>query len=233
MTGKSIREDICEVGRRMYAKGFIAANDGNVSVRTSEGEIWTTPTGYCKGFLTPDVLVKVSAAGEVLEGNARPSSELKMHLCVYRKRGDVQAVVHAHPPFATAHAVAGIPLDRAYMPESVVVLGTIPVAKYGTPSTEEIPEAIASFVQNHNGLLLENHGALTWGKDLQTAYALMEALEFNAHVSFLVRQMGMERELSHERVAQLVSLRQKMGFTGAVPKGAPCAPGVDVCFVQK
>lgn len=226
-----VKREICEIGRRMDEKGLIAATDGNLSVRTGENEIWTTPTGQNIGSLTPDMLIKVNANGKVLAGGGKPSSELKMHLHVYQARADVGAIVHAHPPYATAHAVAGRPLNRAYMPESVVFLGTVPVAKYATPSTEEVPASIAPYVHDHRGLLLENHGALTWESDLWGAYYLMEKLEFNAKISFLLRQMECERELSRERVNQLLALREKMGIAGATPKGASAAPGVDVCRV--
>lgn len=224
-----IREEMCQVGRLIFDKGFVAANDGNLSVRLSENEILTTPTRVSKGFLKPEMLVKVNLAGEVISGRYKPSSELKMHLRVYKERSDVKAVVHAHPPHATAFAIAGIPLNQALMPESVVLLGTIPVAEYGTPSTDEVPNAVAKYVKNHNGLLLENHGALTWGADIFSAYFLMESLEFTAKINFIVKQLGGERELSEARVNELLKIREQMGITGETPKGVPCKQGADVC----
>jgi L-fuculose-phosphate aldolase len=223
------KQEICEIGKLLFDKGFVAANDGNISVRISQNEILTTPTRVSKGFLKPDMLVKVNMDGEVIEGNLKPSSELKMHLRVYKERPEVGAVVHAHPPHATAFAIAGIPLNQAMMPESVVLLGTVPIAEYGTPSTEEIPNAVAKYVKNHNALLLENHGALTWGADLYSAYFMMESLEFTARINFYVKLLGRERELSEERVKQLVALREKMGYTGETPKGIPSDR--DICEV--
>lgn len=227
---QQIKREICEVGALLFEKGMVAANDGNISVRVGPNEVWVTPTGVSKGFMTPDMLVKVNLDGDVLEGERKATSELKMHLRVYREREDVKAVVHAHPPHATAFAIAGIPLDQAIMPESVVLLGTIPLAEYGTPSTEEVPEAVGKYVRNHRGLLLENHGALTWGEDVFSAYFTMEQLEFTAKINWLARQIGGVRELSMARVAQLNVLRDKMGLFGETPSGVECPTGVDVCY---
>lgn len=223
------KEEICQIGKLLFDKGFVVANDGNISIRISEDEIITTPTRVSKGFLTPEMLVKVNRKGEVLEGRLKPSSELKMHLRVYEERPDVRAVVHAHPPYATAYAVAGIPLDQAMMPEAVVLVGTVPIAKYGTPSTEEVPNAIAVHVKNHQALLLENHGALTWSDDPFSAYFLMESVEFISKVNFIVRQLGKERELSRARVAELVDIKRKLGIKGETPTGVDCKKGEDVC----
>jgi L-fuculose-phosphate aldolase len=170
-------EDIVEVGRRIYINGFVAANDGNISVRVGDDEIITTPTGVSKGFLTPDMLVKVNMDGQKISGNLRPSSEIKMHIEVYKQRSDVRAVVHAHPITATGFAVAGIPLEKCVLPEVVLSLGSIPIAKYGTPSTMELPEAINEFLPTCDAVLLANHGALTVGVDVFNAYYKMETLE--------------------------------------------------------
>ncbi|MCD8510471.1 MAG: class II aldolase/adducin family protein [Bacillus sp. (in: Bacteria)] len=175
-----LKQEICQIGKLVFDKGFVAANDGNISCRLNKDELLVTPTGISKGFVKPQDIVKVNMQGEVIAGKLKPSSELKMHLKVYEERSDIQAVVHVHPPYATAHAIAGVPLDKATMPEAVVLLGTIPIAKYGTPSTPEIPDEVGKHVHNHRGVLLENHGALTWGEDLFSAYFLMESLEFCA-----------------------------------------------------
>lgn len=161
-----LKKEICEVGRRIYKNGFVAANDGNISIRISENEILATPTGVSKGFMTPDMIVKTDLKGNVISGKNRPSSKLKMHLEVYKQREDVKSVVHAHPPTATGFAVAGIPLEEMIMPEVIITLGTVPIAKYGTPSTDEIPLAIREYFDCYDGILLENHGALTVGTDL-------------------------------------------------------------------
>ncbi|WHY88793.1 class II aldolase/adducin family protein [Neobacillus novalis] len=222
------KKQICDMGKRIYEKGFVAANDGNISIRVSDNEFLITPTGVSKGFMTPEMIIKVDGQGNVLEGIPpfRPTSEMKMHLRIYQVRQDIQAVVHVHPPYATAFAIAGIPLDQAIMPESVVYLGTIPVAEYGTPSTNEIPDAVQKFVHHHQGVLLENHGALTWGKDLEHAYYLMESLEFTAKINWIAKQMNGDRELSKKHVQSLVELKTKMGINSKSPIGAETAEGI-------
>lgn len=225
-----IKQDICTVGKTIYEKGLVTANDGNISVKVGPDQYWVTPTGVSKNLLKPDMLIKVNGNGDVLSGRLKPTSEIKMHLGVYRENPEIRAVVHAHPPFATAFAVAGIPLDQALMPESIVLLGTIPVAEYGTPSTEELSRSVAKYVGNHQGVLLENHGALTWGKNLTVAANLMESLEFYAKINWIARQMGGNRELSTERVAQLVDLKKKMGIPGATPSGVPCRDELSACL---
>ena len=154
--------------------GFVAANDGNISVKVSENEYYCTPTGVSKGFMTPDMIIKIDADGNKLEGKLNPSSEIKMHMRVYRERPDVNAVVHAHPPTATAYAVAGIPLDKYLLPEAILVLGDVPICKYGTPSTMEIPDSLEPYIQTHDAFLLQNHGALTVGCNLTKAFFVME-----------------------------------------------------------
>ena len=159
----AFRADIVEVGRRMYARGYVASNDGNISIRLDDNTILTTPKSVSKGFMTPDMMVVVDLEGKKIRGTRDASSELLMHLEVYRNRPDVRAVVHAHPPTATGFAVAGIPLDRAVLAEVVTTLGSIPIAEYGTPSTPELPAAVRRYIKAHDGLLLANHGALTVG----------------------------------------------------------------------
>lgn len=217
---------ICDIGKRVYEKGFVAANDGNISVRISENEFLITPTGVSKGFLTPEMIIKVDENGNVLEGDYKPTSEMKMHLLVYKERPDIQAVVHVHPPYATAFAIAGIPLDQAIMPESVVYLGTIPIAEYGAPSTEEVPNAVKKHVKNHQGVLLENHGALTWGKDLEHAYYLMESLEFTAKINWLAKQINGDRELSKQHVSRLKEMKASLGIQGESPIGSNAPEGI-------
>lgn len=213
------KKQICDIGKRIYEKGFVAANDGNISIRLSDDEFLITPTGVSKGFMTPEMIIKVNANGDVLEGDYRPTSEMKMHLLVYRERPDIHAVVHVHPPYATAFAIAGIPLNQAIMPESVVYLGTIPLAEYGTPSTEEVPDAVKKHVHEHQGVLLENHGALTWGRDLEHAYYLMESMEFTAKINWIAKQLDGDRELSKRHVQTLIEMKAKMGIKGNSPLG--------------
>lgn len=212
-----IKHDICEVGRRLYNKGYVVSNDGNISVRVGENEIWATPASVSKGFLTPDMLVKVDLAGNLLEGTWRVTSELPMHLRIYKERPDVKAVVHAHPPYATSFAVAGVPLDKYIIPEAVIHIGHVPVAAYGTPATEEIPDAVAEVVQDCDALLLESHGALTYGHDLFYAYNKMESLEFYAQVSFNARLLGGAREFSNDKLEKLMDYRKRFNTPGRHP----------------
>ena len=170
MDRDQLKEDICEVGRRLYRNGFIAAGEGNVSIRLSESELMGTPAGTCKGYLTPDMISTCDMEGNTLSG-PRISTEIQMHLAVYRARPDVVSVVHAHPPKSTGFAAAGVPLNRAVLAEVVVTLGCIPLAEYGTPSTSELADSVDRLIRTSDGLLLSNHGALTVGKDVYDAYS--------------------------------------------------------------
>ena len=214
-----IKKEICEIGRRIYAKGMVAANDGNISVKLSDNEYLCTPTGVSKGFMTPDAICKVDKNGKVLQanGNFRPSSEIKMHMRVYKERPDVNAVVHAHPMYGTAFAIAGIPLTQPIMPEAIITLGCVPIAEYGTPSTEEIPDAVSKYLQHYDAVLLENHGALTFSDSLLNAYFKMESLEFYAQLLYLSKQLGGPQELSQSQVDRLYQIRRDFGMTGKHP----------------
>jgi L-fuculose-phosphate aldolase len=188
----------------MWTKGMVAANDGNISVRLPDGTILCTPTGVSKGFMTPEMLPVVNLDGAVVTlgaGGLQPSSEVLMHLRAYQTSDRVEAVVHAHPPYATAFAIKGEALVGKMMPESVVAMPEIPLAPYATPSTDEVPDSIEPFVRSHPGCLLEHHGAITWAGDLMTAYLAMERLEYSARMTHLVRQIDGERQLSPERIA--------------------------------
>ena len=159
---EEIKDQICDVCHKMWQLGWVAANDGNVSVRLEDGTFLATPTGMSKSFITPDKLLRIDAKGNILEGaeGLRPSSEIKMHLRCYEKRADVNAVVHAHPPAATGFAVAHRPMDMYNMIEDVAAIGAVPLTPYGTPSTTEVPDAIEPYLNDHDVMLLENHGAL-------------------------------------------------------------------------
>jgi L-fuculose-phosphate aldolase len=212
-----LRTDIVEVGRRLYARGYTASNDGNISVRLDDRRLLMTPTNVCKGFMNEQMMVITDLAGKKLAGERNPSSEMQMHLEVYRQRPEIQAVVHAHPPVATAFAVAGIPLDRAVLAEVVTTLGSVPIAEYATPSTQELPEAVRKYVKAHDGMLLANHGALTLGTDLFSAYYKMETIEHFANISFVARMLGGERLLSREEVVRLQGLRGRYGIAAPAP----------------
>ena len=210
-TDREAKTLLLEAGRRLYERGFVASNDGNMSVLVSAGTLWTTPTGVSKGFMTEDMLVKTDLAGTVLEGTRKPSSELKMHLRVYQENPDLRAAVHAHPPAATSFAIAGIPLDRPILPEAIVQLGTIPVAPYAEPGTQAVPDSIAPFCRDYGGVLLANHGALTWGYDLTQAYYRMETLEYYAQVTInSVFLLGRANALTGEQVERLTEQRQRL-----------------------
>jgi len=210
---RDAKEQILEVGRRMYAKNYVVSNDGNITCKVSAAALWTTPTGVSKGYMTEDMLIKVDLEGHILQGDRRPSSELKMHLRVYRENPDISACVHAHPPAATSFAIAGIALDRPILPEAVVQLGVVPVAPYATPGTQEVPDSIAPYCRTHNGVLLANHGALTWGTSLMQAYMRMETLEYYALVTMYTDRIGQANELSREQVDRLVETRARLGVT--------------------
>ena len=226
---EQIRAEIVEVGRRLYARGYVASNDGNISVRLDDNRLITTPKSVSKGFMTPDMMVIVDASGRKLAGDRDPSSELPMHLEIYRNRPDVHAVVHAHPPLATGFAVAGIPLTRAVLAEVVTTLGSIPIAAYGTPSTSELPEAVRKYIKAHDGLLLANHGAVTCCKTLMSAYFKMETIEHFAKISLVARLLGRENLLSREEVDRLQGLR---GMYGIASPAAICTDPSEVAGDQ-
>jgi len=216
-TESSLRADIVEVGRRMYARGYTASNDGNISVRFGADRLLMTPKSVSKGFMTPDMICITDLQGRKLQGDRDPSSEMLMHLEVYRHRPDVQAVVHAHPPIATGFAVAGIPLNRAVLAEVLTTLGSIPIAAYATPSTQELPDAVRKYIKAHDGMLLANHGALTVGTDLYAAYFKMETIEHFAKISLVARLLGRENLISREEVLRLQELRGTYGIKAPAP----------------
>ena len=209
---------IVEIGRRIWHRGYVAANDGNITVRMNDKEILTTPTGVSKGFMTQDMIIKLDMDGKILTPNSkyRPSSEVKMHLEVYQQRQDINAVIHTHPPHCTSFAVAGIPLDKCVLPEAIITLGAVPIAPYGTPSTREIPDSIKPHIQNSDAVLLANHGALTLGIDLLTAYHRTETLEHTAHIIYLSIQLGNVNMIPGPEVDKLMSLRESMNIPGRV-----------------
>lgn len=188
----------------MYDKGYVVANDGNISVRAGDDTVWVTPTGVSKGFMTEDMLIKMKLDGSILEGNYKPSSEVKMHLRVYRENPSAVAVVHAHPPFATAFAASGLSLNEPLLSETVMLLGNVPLVPYSTPGTEEVPDAIAPYCNTHVALLLSNHGALTWGGSLTQAYFRLEELEQTAKINAISRFiLKSEIPLTKEQIDKL------------------------------
>lgn len=214
-----LRQDIVEVGKRLWTRGYVASNDGNISVRISSDRLLVTPANVSKGFMTPDMMVVTDMDGRVVEAASgrKASSEILMHLMAYRHRPDVHAVVHAHPPLSTGFAVAGVPLDRAVLAEVVTTLGAIPIAEYATPSTPALPASVEPYVKTHDAVLLANHGALALGADLFAAYYKMETIEHFARISLTARLLGREHLLSREEVDRLQRLRDRYGIAAPAP----------------
>ena len=215
---KNLKKLIVDIGKRLWTRGFVASNDGNITVRISDNEILTTPTGISKGFMSEDMIIKMTLDGEIISAKDgyRPSSEVKMHIQVYRERDDIKSVVHAHPPFSTSFAVAGMPLDKCILPEAILTLGIVPIAEYGTPSTKEIPDSIKNHIRNSDAVLLANHGALTMGIDLITAYHRMETLEHSAQILHLAMGLGNVNVISEEQIKKLMDIRKQMNIPGRI-----------------
>ncbi len=224
-----LKQLIIDIGKRIWTRGYVAANDGNITVRIGKNEILTTPTGVSKGFMCPEMIIKIDMDGNVISKNSRykPSSEIKMHTEVYRAREDIKAVIHAHPPYCTSFAVAGIPLDKCILPEAIISLGAVPIAPYATPSTKEVPESIKPYIIKTDAILLANHGALTLGTDLLNAYFKMETLEHSAHIIFLAIQLGNVNILPEKEVKKLMEVREKMNIPGRIIacQYQPCSNG--------
>lgn len=211
-TEDAAKSALLSCGARLYQRGFVAANDGNLSIKVADDQIWATPTGVSKGFMDLDMLVKLDLTGKVLEGTRKPSSEIGMHLRIYQENPSVGGVVHAHPPVSTAFAAAGLPLDQPVLQEAVVQLGTIPLAPFALPGTPAVAESVAPFCQTYRGVLLEYHGAVTWGDTLEQAQHRMECLEQYATVLLHLRTLGCSRTMPPELEAQLVGLRPRWGI---------------------
>lgn len=204
------------IGARLYERGLIVAAEGNLSVRLADGSILVTPAGMCKGRMAPEDMVVVNSGGDQQTGSRKPSSELKMHLTAMAKRPDVGACVHAHPPYATAFAVAGIALADCILPEVVATLGSIPLAAYATPSTAAVGESIEKYLERFDAFLLKNHGVLTIGRDLEDAYRKMEIVERFAEIISIARGLGAVDELNCRQVDDIMTLSKTLHsrFTG-------------------
>lgn len=214
---KALRQQICDIGKNLWNRGMVASNDGNISALMPGVRVLCTPTAVSKGYLTPSMLAVVDLQGNVLEQHEghRPSSEVKMHLRIYQVSPAAGAVVHAHPLYGTVFAVMGEAIRTKMMPESVVTMSEVPLAPYATPSTEAVPDSVEPFALTHTACLLEHHGALSWGPDLMTAYLTMERLEYTAQMTYLLRQIGGERDLPDEEIARLNALRHGTAVTNS------------------
>jgi L-fuculose-phosphate aldolase len=206
------RQQVVEICKRIYELGLVAANEGNVSVRLGADRILCTPAGLSKGFLACDQLVITDLSGKKLEGKERATSELRLHLAAYRARPDVLAVTHAHPPYATAFAVAGINLAQCVLPEVVVTLGRVVLAPYGTPGTEELPKTVEADLASSDAFLLSNHGVVTLGRTLTEAFFRLETVEHYAQILHLARQLGSIQRLTTEQVDKLNMQRKGLGL---------------------
>jgi L-fuculose-phosphate aldolase len=203
------RDEIVQYGKLLHQTGLVAATDGNLSVRLGDGTFLCTPTLMSKGMMATDDLVIVDPCGHKVAGARNVSSEIAMHLFIYRNRPDVGAVVHAHPPTATGFAAAGMPLDSALCSEIVITLGTVPLANYETPGTPELAEALAPLVGDHDAILMANHGVVTYGDDLLTAYMNMETVEHYAKIALVTHMLGKQKPLSDTHVSKLREIRMK------------------------
>ncbi|MCQ2080496.1 MAG: class II aldolase/adducin family protein [Lachnospiraceae bacterium] len=220
MSGKEAKKAILDIGQRMYVRNFVAANDGNISVRVGDNEVWATPTGVSKGFMDKEMLVKVDLDGNVIKGTRKPSSELKMHLRAYKENKDLRAVVHAHPPICTSFSIAGIPLNTPVLAEAVITLGDVPIVPYAELGSEEVPNGIAPYCNTHNGVILANHGVVTWDNDPYGAYYKLESMEYYANILMITGKiLGNQNPLTKEQVERLVAMREKFGIKlGGKPK---------------
>jgi L-fuculose-phosphate aldolase len=203
---KALKNEIIKVCRRLDSLGYVPATDGNVSARAGRGRLFITPSMVPKWSVKAGQLLLVDGRGRILSGSGKPSSEMKMHLEVYRLRPDVGAVVHAHPPVATAFAACRRPLERPILPEAVVMLGPVPLARYATPSTGEVPRSVAPYVEKGNAVLLANHGVLAYGRDLQEALERMERVEHLAKVAALSQLLGGAKPLAPGELTALKNL---------------------------
>ena len=222
-----IKQDICEIGQRIYNKGFAAANDGNITVRISENEVLCTPTMQSKGFLKPDDICLIDMTGKQLAGRKKRSSEALLHLEIYRQRADIKSVVHCHPPHATAFAVAREPIPQCVLPEVEVFLGDVPITRYETPGGQAFAETILPFVQKCNVIILANHGTVSFGEDVERAYWWTEILDAYCRILMLAKQLGKVNYLNEREERELLALKDKWGF--ADPRNTDDYKNCDIC----
>ncbi len=218
MDESGARKLICEIGKLLYERSYVVSSDGNVSIRLDENTVLATPTMTCKGRMTEEDLALTDMEGKPL-GNKRASSELAMHLLIYRERPDIKAVCHAHPPHGTAFAVAGLAIDKPILSEVILTLGCVPLTDYGTPSTDELTTAMEPFVKHHNALLMANHGAVAYGEDLWQAFDRLETLEHTARIAILAKALGGANDLPKDAIEKLINIREKAGY---LPEDARC-----------
>jgi L-fuculose-phosphate aldolase len=222
-----IKQDICEIGRRIYAKGFAAANDGNITVRISDNEVLCTPTMQSKGFLKPEDISTIDMTGKQIAGNKKRSSEALLHLEIYKQRADVKSVVHCHPPHATAFAVAREPIPQCVLPEVEVFLGDVPITKYETPGGQAFADTIIPFVDKCNVMILANHGTVSFGESVERAYWWTEILDAYCRILMLSQQLGRVNYLDQQKSRELLELKDKWGFSD--PRNTAEYQNCDIC----
>src|SRR6476619_3736957 len=221
MEESQARKLICEVGKLLYDRSYVVSSDGNVSIRLDDDRILATPTMTCKGRMTEDSLALTDMDGKPLS-QKKASSELAMHLLIYKERPDVRAVCHAHPPHGTAFAVAGLAIDKPILSEVILTLGCVPLTDYGTPSTDELTESMKPYVEHHNALLRANHGAVAYGGDLWQAFDRLETLEHTAKIAILAKALGGANDLPQEAIEKLINIREKAGYLKANARCQAC-----------
>jgi len=221
MDEQTARREIVRIGRLMYDRSYVVSSDGNISALLDDGRVVATPTMTCKGRMTEEALAITDISGKRLS-DQKPSSELAMHLLIYRERPDVKAVCHAHPPHGTAFAVAGLAIDQPILSEVILTLGCVPLASYGTPSTEELTEAMRPLVKHHNALLMANHGAVAYGADLWQAWDRLETLEHTAKIAILSRALGGSKNLPADAIEKLINVREAAGYLTEAARCQAC-----------
>jgi L-fuculose-phosphate aldolase len=212
MNEYKLKEQMCEIGRRLYNRGFAAANDGNITVRLNDREVLCTPTMVSKGFMKPEDICKVDYEGKQLAGTRKRTSEVLLHLAVYKHRPDVMSVVHCHPPHATAFAVAHEPIPKCILPEVEVFLGEVPMAIYETPGNQQFAETVVPYVKDCNTILLANHGTVTFGPTLENAYFNTEIIDAYCRILILARQLGRVNYFGEEKTRELLALKKRLGY---------------------
>jgi L-fuculose-phosphate aldolase len=223
-TEREYRQDIVEIGKLVWQKGWVAANDGNITIRLDQDRVLCTPTGVCKGMMQPGDLIVCDLAGNKISGTKERTSEIAMHLTVYNLRPDIRAVLHAHPPVATGFAAAGRSLNLALLPEVVIGLGCVPLADYGLPGTSELTEPLLPLIPKYDALLMGNHGAVCYGEDVYKAYFRMETVEHFARISLVTELLGGATVLPRGEVDKLLESRTRYGVkTQAAGPGCPVA----------
>jgi len=221
------KQEICEIGRRIYAKDFAAANDGNISYRISENEVLVTPTMHNKGFLKPDDICTVNMQGEQIAGRKKRSSEALLHLEIFRQRPELKSIVHCHPPHATAFAIAREPIPQCVLPEVEIFIGDVPIARYETPGAQSFADTIIPFVDKSNIIVLANHGTVSYDMTVERAYWWTEVLDAYCRMLLLSKQLGGPKYFSEDKERELLELKDKLGF--ADPRNTKEYENCDIC----